>query len=474
MNKWQTSQSLIATLGLTAATFSPLMIATPAQSITTFQDVRGHWAQLCVEELARQGILTGYKDGLFRPDAPMSRDEFATVVSVAFAKVPTVTTNAPFFDVPASTRTDNALGSARETGFLAGFPSGVFQPNQPLTRVQALVALANGLQLTTTQSFYPTQLNLVFDDYSTIPAYALNALAAATQKGLVVNYPNIKYLRPNEPATRAEAASFVCQAIGNFSGKASPVPPQYIVTAPNSGGLETEIQTSPDGRMQAILYYTKQNFVYNNLRLRVIRDNQNVLDTPLPVGGVVRSSLGFRVIDLDGDREPEILVDFLTKGGEGCCSYSLIYRYMAGANAYSYTQQAWGPGGYNLKDFDADGVPEFESLDPRFGVRFGGNYADAAAALQIWQYRQGEMFDVTRQFPNVVSENASRLWQIYGRRSSQGQDVKAVLAAYLGDMYSLGQGQQGWGVVQDSYNGSDRSEYLNNLRDFLRNAGYYR
>ncbi|MCT7952098.1 S-layer homology domain-containing protein [Ancylothrix sp. C2] len=465
MNRWKIGPAFLATLAL-------LTTQTPVFARTTFEDVRGHWAQLCIDELAKQGAVSGYKDGLFRPNEPMSREEYATILSRAFASAPAVTTNAPFSDVPATTRTGTDLSTARETAFLAGFPSGVFKPNEPLTRVQALVAVTNGLNLAA-QTFSPSQLNLVYDDYPEIPAYALNAVAAATENGLIVSYPNVKFLRPNAPATRAEAASFVCQALAT-AGKASPVPPQYVVTAPNTSGLQTEVQNSLDGRVQAILFYNKQNYLYTNLRLRVIRDGVNLLDTPLPVGTGLSTSLGFRLMDLDGDSEPEILVDFFTRGGQGCCSNSLIFRYLSASRAYSYIQQPWGYAGYNLKDYDADGLPEFESLDYRFGLRYAANYTDVGGPLQIFQYRSGQMFDVTRNYPNLVAQNARRLWGIYQSGVAQGQDSKAVLAAYLADLHSLGQGRQGWTQIQESYLGGDRSEYFNNLSDFLRSTGYTR
>jgi hypothetical protein len=473
MNKqqyWKTGTSLFAVLGFTA---TPLVMIQPAVSRTTFIDVQGHWAQLCIEELARQGAVTGFLDGTFRPDVPMTRGEFATVVSQAFPNAPAVSTDTPFFDVPSQTRTGTAVRNARQSGFLAGFPSGVFRPEDTVTRIQAIVSLTNGLKLQP-RNFSIAELSLIYDDVKDIPNYGINAVVAATENRLLVNYPEIRFVRPNTPATRAEVAAFVCQALAT-SGTASLVPQQYVVSAPNSGGTQTAVQTapSPGGLVQGTLTYQKQNYVFSDLRLTVVRGDQTLLNTPLPVLGGVSSSVAFRVVDLDGDTEPEILIDLFPRG-QGCCAYSLVYRYLPATQQYSYIQQPWGYASYQLKDFNQDGIPEFETQDARFNSRFTTAATGGVAPLQILQYRQGQMFDVTRQYPNQIAENTNQLWQTYQLRRSLGEDVKDVLAAYLANQFLLGQGQQGFSEVQSTYDGQDRDQYLDNLRTFLRSTGYYR
>ncbi|WP_017715894.1 S-layer homology domain-containing protein [Kamptonema formosum] len=471
MDKWQIGSAFLAAVGMAASTALPWAIQTPAAARTAFYDVQGHWAQLCVEELADRGVFLGFGDGSFRPNASVTWGEFATIVSKAFRKAPAASSETPPADASAQSPEVRAFNTARETGFLAGFPGGVFQPAAPVTRAQALVSLANGLNFTP-KNFAASDLNLVYDDAASIPPETANGIAGATEKGLAVNYPNLRLLNPNREATRAEVASFICQALAS-SGKASPVPPQYAVTTPNTAGVQSEIQTSPSGLVRAQLFYERENFVYTNPRLQVKRGDEILLDTPLPVGAGISANLGFRLQDLDGDREPEILVDFFPRA-RGCCSYSLIYRYVPSSRQYSYMQQPWGYAGYKLKDFDLDGIPEFESSDRRFGVQFAASAPEVPSPLQILQYRQGQMFDVTRQYPSLVAASASQLWQDYENRRSQNQDVRAVLAAYLAEKHLLGEGREGWSQVLDSYDGSDRTQYLDYLRNFLRTTGYYR
>lgn len=52
-----------------------------------FKDTTGHWAQAQIEQLAKLGILGGYPDGTFKPDAPITRAEAAAVVSRLYEKL---------------------------------------------------------------------------------------------------------------------------------------------------------------------------------------------------------------------------------------------------------------------------------------------------------------------------------------------------------------------------------------------------
>jgi hypothetical protein len=92
----------------------------------------------------------------------------------------------------------------------------VFNPNQNIPRVQVLVALSNGLNYTPTGS--PSNVLQVYSDASSIPDYARNSIAAATEKQIPVNYPDVRFLNPNQSATRADVAAFIYQALVSAGG----------------------------------------------------------------------------------------------------------------------------------------------------------------------------------------------------------------------------------------------------------------
>lgn len=230
-HKWQFKSALLVALGVIASTVVPIATAVPSFAKSSqFYDTRSYWNQACIEELAQRDIISGYPDGSFRPHFPVTRAQFAAMVSKAFPTAARVRNSTPFIDVPLFSWAYGPIREAFQTGFLSGYPRYSFRPNRGISRSQALVALTSGLNYAPTRST-PAVLYAYFSDANEIPQYARNGIAAASERRLVVNYPNVRLLRPNQSAKRAEVASFLCQALAD-SDKGSLVPSQYIAGLP--------------------------------------------------------------------------------------------------------------------------------------------------------------------------------------------------------------------------------------------------
>ncbi|WP_066384483.1 DUF1565 domain-containing protein [Anabaena sp. CA = ATCC 33047] len=194
---------------------------------TGFTDVAAnYWAKNYIEALAAQNIIAGFPDGSFKPNDPVTRAQFATIITKALTP-PAKRAPIDFRDVSRNFWAYPAIQAAYSSQFVSGYPDGTFKPQQEIPRVQALVALANGLGLTADNQ----NIISIYADAAQIPNYAVGPVAAATSKQLVINYPNINQLNPNRPATRAEVAAFVYQALVN-AGRAQPLPSSYIVRVP--------------------------------------------------------------------------------------------------------------------------------------------------------------------------------------------------------------------------------------------------
>ena len=222
--------------------------------VGTLTDVQNSWAQSFIEALFSQQIIQGFPDGTFRPDAPVTRAEFAAMISKAFPKA-TVRPGVNFNDVPTNFWGYNAIESAYQSGFLQGFPNGDFMPNQNIPRVQALVSLATGLQLTPSNT---SVLNATYSDAADIPSYAVNQIAAATENRFVVNYPNVALLNPNQVATRGEIAAFIYQALVK-AGKVPALPAANVASRYIVGG--TPIASNPTPTPEQIAALRKQRLL---------------------------------------------------------------------------------------------------------------------------------------------------------------------------------------------------------------------
>ncbi|MBD1935500.1 MULTISPECIES: DUF1565 domain-containing protein [Cyanophyceae] len=193
-------------------------------TVVELTDIAGHWAAAFIQELVEQNIISGFPDKTFKPNASMTRAQYAALLTKAFN--PPAKRNAiAFVDVPQNFWGFNAIQQAYRGEFLSGFPDRTFKPNQNVQRVQVIVSLVNGLKLTGGAA---TALN-TFDDRASIPDYAKDEVATATQKRIIVNQPNLKKLNPTRDATRAEVAAMVYQALVD-ANRLQPIDSPFIVT----------------------------------------------------------------------------------------------------------------------------------------------------------------------------------------------------------------------------------------------------
>ncbi|MDG2615050.1 S-layer homology domain-containing protein [Thermoleptolyngbya sichuanensis XZ-Cy5] len=190
---------------------------------TGLTDISGHWAEAFIAALVERSIIGGFPDRTFKPDLLLTRAQFATILTRTF-DLPAVRSPSSFVDVAPDFWATAAIARAVEMGFLAGFPDGTFRPNVNLTRVQAILALVNGLGLT---GGHPGHLG-VYRDRAQIPTYATIPIATATQKRLIVNHPQVELLRPMSDITRAEVSAILYQALV-ITAQARAIPSPYIV-----------------------------------------------------------------------------------------------------------------------------------------------------------------------------------------------------------------------------------------------------
>ena len=103
----------------------------------SFPDVEsGFWYSNGISTLANMGILSGYEDGSFRPDAYVTRAEFATIAA-KFSGGP-ADEYADFEDVPKTHWASKYIAKAASLGWITGDGDGNFRPEAYITRAEAM------------------------------------------------------------------------------------------------------------------------------------------------------------------------------------------------------------------------------------------------------------------------------------------------------------------------------------------------
>ena len=103
-----------------------------------FSDVTADsWYNQTVSTLARMGIVKGYEDGSFRPNAPITRAEFGAIATRFFAETGAIYEPGTFTDVTGDEWFANAIQDAVNLGLIGGYPDGTVRPNNNITRAEA-------------------------------------------------------------------------------------------------------------------------------------------------------------------------------------------------------------------------------------------------------------------------------------------------------------------------------------------------
>lgn len=181
----------------------------------SFRDVTSaHWAFASVERAAELGLVTGYSDGTFRPDAAVTRAQFVLMLWRMCGK-PAAARAASFADASADWYQD-ALSWAVEKGYVNGLSDTRFGPDAPITRQQAMAILfrlnggQSGTELTLTGIYEQT-----FADSTTIASWAKDATWWAVYHELVSGVGGSR-IAPEANASRAQIAAILLRYADQF------------------------------------------------------------------------------------------------------------------------------------------------------------------------------------------------------------------------------------------------------------------
>ena len=268
-----------------------------------------------------------------------------------------------------------------------------------------------------------------------------------------------------------------------------------LAAAVPTAGAATETVTS--GPVTVTFSYTKTDeLTFEDMHLKIVRSDVVGLDVPIasracelgcwPGAELFEDGRSIKVTDLDGDGEPEILLDLYT-GGAHCCIVTEVYALQGVPAAtvvpgYGRVEHNFLDPGYSLADLNGDGSPEFRSADGRFAYALS-SYAGSGVPVQIWRFQHGDLEDVTSEFPELIRADSKHWWKVYRRnirrRPPENDPGLGALAAWAGDEYRLGHAgkvqrelklglRRGW---LDGYFGSGRRA-VRDLNRLLRQTGY--
>lgn len=184
-----------------------------------FSDTATHWAKDAISELVKKGIFKGVGDGIFAPNAAMTRGMFVTVLGRIANVNAAEFTESKFSDVSTSAYYAPYVAWAVKNGVVSGISESSFAPDSPVTREQMAVMMLAFLKANN-KELAEKDIAVNFDDASNISAYAASAVQSAYKIGLLAGKGN-NLFDPAGLTTRAEAAKVSQILLGLLQPEAS-------------------------------------------------------------------------------------------------------------------------------------------------------------------------------------------------------------------------------------------------------------
>lgn len=174
----------------------------PAKAVVSFDDVpMSHGFVNEIIYLHKEGIISGYPDGNFRPNAPVSRAHAMTMIGRALEFDGTQRTT-PFKDVPASHPNSGFIAEGAEAEIIFGYPGNYFRPGETLNRGQTAMMLDRAFDFPNAplSSFSDMGANVGSND----------AVSRLAYQGVAQGFPDNTF-RPQQKVTRGQFAAFLAR-----------------------------------------------------------------------------------------------------------------------------------------------------------------------------------------------------------------------------------------------------------------------
>lgn len=223
-------------------------VALPGEEFT---DIRGHWAEYIIRSMFQAGIVDPSPENLFRPDAKVTRLDFAVWTAKTLELGAQRPQQPPFTDWDAiPDQFKGYIAAMKSAGLLTGYPDGTFRPSSPITRAELGVIFGRALIKLGVEP--ELRFFKAFEDWETIPDWAYEA-SAAVKARVILGRPgrDMALFAPNDNTTRAEALTM----IQRFMAKRMELQPP---AAP-------EVYRPPAGKPIAAAYYVNTDDAYSSL-----------------------------------------------------------------------------------------------------------------------------------------------------------------------------------------------------------------
>ena len=223
----QTSNSLsTSTMVTTPNTFT----YSQPNTISTFDRVQKYrftdvpsnfWAYESITKMTKEGIMSGYRNGTFKPNDPLSREEAASLFSNMIGDTPSIMLASSFSDITSDRWSSLAIESVARANIISGYGDNTYRPEQYMSRQEFAVVADKFLHYQGYRTEDPTAIDTIhFSDQKFIAPWAQSSVRELALWGFI-NYSTKGLFNPEKYITRGEAAEITYRLL--FSKEATAI-----------------------------------------------------------------------------------------------------------------------------------------------------------------------------------------------------------------------------------------------------------
>ena len=202
-------------------------------SAAGFPDVpANYWAKKHIDYLVAQKVIVGFPDGTFKPENPVTREQFAKMIVVAKGLSLSKPATPTYTDVSKSRWSYGYVEAASKAGYIKGYGGGEFGPADPITREQLAVLEIRVLGKEAASLSSSLIIATFSNDEAKVSSWARGAMTLAVRPDAqLLKWDSVRNIRPKDAGTRAECAYSI-----------------YMVLKPPVKGGQISIATSEEPR----------------------------------------------------------------------------------------------------------------------------------------------------------------------------------------------------------------------------------
>ena len=187
-----------------------------------FTDVPSNfWAYESITKMTKEGLMSGYRNGTFKPNDPLSREEAASLFSNMIGDTPSIMLASSFSDITSDRWSSLAIESVARANIISGYGDNTYRPEQYMSRQEFAVVADKFLHYQGYRTEDPTALDTIhFSDQKFIAPWAQSLVRELALWGFI-NYSTKGLFNPEKYITRGEAAEITYRLL--FSKEATAI-----------------------------------------------------------------------------------------------------------------------------------------------------------------------------------------------------------------------------------------------------------